>query len=143
MRSLDPCSVSERGFLLSETTLLCGIISVTSGPEVLWLRSSLKYEVGRVSYGKGTVSTERGLRSPGNCYQHDQKDMAMGFIYVHWKPFCAGNRSLFLCSNCCVIPSLVSISCLLPRKCPVAAECKGLLVFYRVASGCCLAGCAV
>lgn len=47
---------------------------------------------------------------------------------------------VFLCSNCCVIPSLVSISCLFPRKWPVVAGVQRLVSFCRVASECYCAG---
>lgn len=51
----------------------------------------------------------------------------MTFIYVHRKPFYAGNEPL--CSGGCVIPSPVSVPCLLPGKRPVVAECRGLSGF--------------
>lgn len=43
------------------------------------------------------------------------------------EPFAAGNRSLFLCSSCFVIPSLVFAACVLPSKWPVVAGVQGLI----------------
>lgn len=60
-----------------------------------------------------------------------------------WPPFCAGNKSLFLHSNCCGIPCLVFRSCLLPRNWPEVAGVQGFTHFCQVAeqlSECSLAG---
>lgn len=58
------------------------------------------------------------------------KDTATGFIDVCRKPFSAGNRRVLVpCSNCCAIPSPVSVSCLPPRKWPVVSGVQGLVRF--------------
>lgn len=64
--------MSECGVFVIRNHWPCGfLISVMLG-----LRGSLKSEVGRALYGKGTLSMEKGLRSQGNCHEQGQKDVA-------------------------------------------------------------------